>query len=333
MAYFDYGALRTEVQERLQEQKEATKKLVLVHSGVVLGLGLAVAVVGYILHMGMMGTTGLGGIGTRAMLETVQTLLEGVHTVLMPFWTVSYLYGIVMAVRRQPTGVPVLRWGFRHWGVVLRSLLLQGMIYLGVAFLAMELGSAVYMMTPAAESLNALMMEMAQAGVTDVYEMMDNEAYWYALLSMAPYLLTAVALVLIPTYYRLRFTNYLLVETPGQGALRALRGSIQMTRRKGFAVFRLDMHFWWFYLAQVAIAMLGFGDLVLGLLGVELGAFSQWLAPVCGIAAMICEFLLFVWQKNRVYGVYALAYAQMRSDWEQPAADLPTDTEQVGGGI
>lgn len=318
MAYFDSSQLRGKAQVALDQQGDQPRKLVMLHSGVVIGLGLLLSVLSYLLNMGIAETGGLGGIGTRAMLETAQTVLQIVNMVLIPFWTIGYTYTILAMSRGESVNTGSLLWGLRHWGVVLRSLLLRGVIYVGLMIVGAQMASLVYMLTPGAQALVALAEEMVASGITDPYAMMDSPAYQQIMLQMMPFAIGGMLVLALPVFYRLRFADYVLAEYPQSGALRAVLASFRMTRKKSLAVLKLDLHFWWFYLAQLLIMALGNGDLLLSMVGIDLGISADVAMFVFYIAGLVCEFGLYVWRKNQVTGTYALAYGQLMHDAMEP---------------
>ena len=311
MTSFDYPRLWDQARDNLLAQGSSPRKMIIVHSGVTIGMGLILSILSYLLERGVAGTGGLDGIGTRAVLETVQVLLQGVNLILMPFWTVGYIAAIMSLNREERVGLPSLLWGFRHWGVVLRSLAIKALVYMGLILVGAQLASAVFFMTPSAEPLYAVMEEMIAAGVKDPYAMMEDPAYMAASMAVMPYALVGILLIMVPVFYRLRFIDYALAESPGEGAIRAVLKSFRITRKKTLSLFLLDLRFWWFYLAQILIVVLGAGDLLLPMLGVELKIGGDAAMFVFYIAGLVCEFGLYVWQKNQVSSVYALAYSQL----------------------
>lgn len=314
MAYFNYSDLRSRVRTALDKQGSDARKIVMLHSGVVIGVGLLLSILSYLLDMGIAETGGLSGMGARAMLETVQTVLETFNMMLIPFWTMGYTFTILSIARGEYADNRSLLWGFRHWGVVLRSLLLQGMIYFALAMVGAQMAGLLFMLTPGAQSLFALAEEMVATGMTDPYAMMDSPAYQQVVGQMLPYVLVGMLIFVVPLYYRLRFADFVLAEDPQVGALRAILTSFRMTRRKSLAIFKLDLHFWWFYLVQLLIVAIGYGDLLLALVNVELGISADAAMFVFYIAGLLCEFGLYAWMKNQVSGTYALAYDQLLHD-------------------
>lgn len=316
MASFNYSNLRSEARRALDRQADTAKRLVMIHSGVVIGLGLLLSVLSYLLNLGIEDTGGLSGIGTRAVLETLQTVLSVVNLVLLPFWTLGYTSMILSVSQGESAGMPSLFWGFRHWGVVLRSLLLQGVVYFALAVVGTQVASIVFMLTPASRALYELAEQMVASGVMDPQAMMDDPAYLELSMKMLPFLLVGMLVLNVPAFYRLRFTDFALAQHPEQGALRALLTSVRLTRKQSFAIFKLDLRFWWFYLAQLLIAALGYGDMLLPMLGVNLGMGADAAMFLFYIAGLVCEFGLYVWLKNQVSATYALAYDQLRREEE-----------------
>ena len=316
MASFNYSNLRSQARRALDRQADTAKRLVMIHSGVAIGLGLVLSVLSYLLHLGIEDTGGLSGIGTRTVLETLQEVLRVVNLVVLPFWTLGYTSMILSVSQDEPVGVPSLLWGFRHWGVVLRSLLLQGVVYFALAVVGVQVASIVFMLTPASRALYELAEQMVASGVMDSQTMMDDPAYLALASKMLPFLLVGMLVMIVPAFYRMRFADFALAQNPEQGALRALLTSFRLTRKQSFAIFKLDLRFWWFYLAQLLIAVLGYGDVLLPMLGVSLGMGADAAMFLFSIAGLACEFGLYVWLKNQVSATYALAYDQLRREEE-----------------
>ena len=78
----------------------------------------------YVLDLGIAQTGGLSGISNRTVLETVQSILSAASMILLPFWEIGYLCAALQFARRQSADTTSLYHGLRHWGVVLRIMLL-----------------------------------------------------------------------------------------------------------------------------------------------------------------------------------------------------------------
>ncbi len=323
MASFDFARMRVQGRLALDQASYPPRKLIMIHSGVTIGIGLLLSVLSYLLDMGIAQTGGLGGIGARSILETIKSLLEAGSMILLPFWSIGYIRVILHWTRREDADLGTLFAGFRCLRPVMRLLFAQGIVYVFLGIVGAYAGSAVFLMTPGAQPLYALTQELADAGITDPYKLMENEAYVSASMAMAPYMVAGATLLIIPVAYRLRFAEFVLMDVPRQGALRAIVQSWRMTRKNCWNLLKLDLRFWWFYLAQGLILALNYGDLLLGMAGVELAISADAMMFAFYIAALLCEFALYVWKKNEVFAVYALAYDQLNVPREEAPKPQP----------
>ena len=323
MASFDFIRMRVQGRVALDQAPYPPRKLIMIHSGVTIGISLLLSVLNYLLDMGIAQTGGLGGIGTRTILETIKSLLEAGSMILLPFWSIGYIRVILHWTRRQDADVNTLFAGFRCLGPVMRLLFVRGILYLFLGIVGAYAGSAVFLMTPGAQQMYALMQELTAAGITDPYELLENEAYVTASMAMAPYMMVAAGVMITPVAYRLRFAEFALMDMPRQGALRSVIQSWRMTRKNCWSLLKLDLHFWWFYLAQVLILGLNYGDLLLERLGVELTISADAMVFAFYVVALLCEFALYVWKKNEVFSVYTLAYDQLMAPREETPKPQP----------
>lgn len=323
MASFDVKRMRVQGRVALDNASYPQRKLIMIHSGVTIGVSLLLSVLNYLLDMGIAQTGGLGGIGARTVLETIQSLLRSANMLLLPFWSIGYIRTVLQWTRQEEADPYTLLFGFRCMGPVMRMVILKGAIYVFLGLVGMYAGAAVFMMTPGAQPLYALMQEVAASGITDPYELMENEAYVSASMAMAPYMLSVAALLIVPVAFRLRFSEYALMDQPRQGALRSIAQSVRMTRKNCWRLLKLDLHFWWFYLAEGLIMALGYGDLLLGMFGISLNINADVTMFAFYVAALLCEFGLYVWKKNEVFAVYALAYDQLNAPQEEPTKPQP----------
>ena len=87
----DFKKLRSDAQERLSHA-DNPRRMILIHTGIILLATLLLSVADHFLSQQISGTGGLSGIGGRAILETVQSILRLAQTVALPFWQIGYLY-------------------------------------------------------------------------------------------------------------------------------------------------------------------------------------------------------------------------------------------------
>lgn len=320
MTSFSYKQLRASAQDSLNAVGKIAGKLVLIHVGVNLGLSLLLTVIHYLLDAGIAQTGGLGGIGARALLETAQNLLTYVQMIALPFWEMGYVFVVLRMARRQDVMPSDLMTGFRCFGPVLRGKILCGLIYVALMIVGAQVSSTLFLLTPAAKDMIAYSAQLVEAEPLDYAALLSDEAHISAMLPALPFMAAGMLLPVIPLFYRLRMMDYILMDEPRRGALYALISSIRMTRKKGLALFKLDLQFWWYYLLQLLTMALLYGDTLLPMMGVALpmGAEAAWYLFYA--LALVAELALYLWRKNQVSVTYALVYQQLlEEELAQPA--------------
>ncbi len=308
MEAFDRGALKRRAGEVLAGAAYSPKKLILLHTAVLLGLSFVLSLLQFYLDQSIDGTGGLGGIGTRTALETVGSMLELANSVLLPFWQIGLIFAVLQLVRGRQAGPRALLAGFRHFGPVLRTNLLRWAVYIAVVMLGAQAGAVIYSMTPAAAPVYELAEQMVAEGMTDPTALLTDEVILELMQSMLPFLLVAVALPLIPVAYRLRMMDYVLMDQPEKGAFFALRMSMAMTRKNCMKLFLLDLSYWWFYALELVTVAVCYGDVLLGYLGVSLGMSGTVAGFVFFALGLLFQLGLYVWKMDHVAATYALAY-------------------------
>lgn len=310
----DTRSLVNEAKQAVSAASYCPKKLTALHTGISAAASLLVALLTYLLSTGIGDTAGLGGIGTRAALETAQSLLQLVLSVLAPFWGLGFVAAALHLARRQQATPHTLLSGFRRWAPVLRMLLLEGVIYFAITFAAVQLGSFLYMMTPFATHLNQLLAQMANAGTTDTTALtqllleLDHKELMGIFWSMIPFLAIPALAVIIPVSYRLRLAQFILMDQPQVGALFAVVLSFRLMKKNCVKLLQLDLRFWWFYALEIVVQILCYGDLLLPLVGVEPGMNVVLASFIFYALALVGQAGLYVWQKPQVFTSYALFY-------------------------
>ena len=95
-----------------------------------------------------------------------------------------------------------------------------------------------------------------------------------------------------------------------------------MMRRNRFALLRLDLSLWWFYLLQVVIVLVGYGDMLLPLLGITLPLSDSANSLLCFGLSLALQFVIYLLTMNRVAVTYATAYDALLPK-EQTAQKAP----------
>lgn len=321
----DTKSLIHEARRAVSAASYCPKKLTAIHTGVSAGVGLLAALFTYLLSTAGGNAVGLGGIGTQAALETAQSVLQLATSILLPFWSLGFVAAAIHMARWQQATPHTLLEGFRRWAPALRMMILQGVIYFAITFATIQLGSFLYMMTPFAAPLNALLQQMADAGTVDTTALMqlllelDPQELMTIFWTMLPFLAVPTLVVLLPVYYRMRLAQYLLMDQPRAGALISVLLSFRLMKKHCFQLFLLDLRFWWFYALEVLVQLLCYGDLLLPLMGVELGVNGLLASLLFYALALVCQVGLYVWRKPQIFTTYALFYEALLPK-EQSAA-------------
>jgi hypothetical protein len=290
------------------------KKLTLIHAGISAAAGFLVTLMSYLLSLGMDQVGGLSGMSHLAALETAQTILEVLLSILGPFWALGFIAAAIHWARGNDPTPHTLLTGLRRWGPVLRMMLLQGFLYVGVMMLCAQVGSFVYMLTPFATQLQAILLPLANTDVAQLESLeqlllgLDYDALLHIALTMIPFLFLPGLILVVLLAYRMRLAPYILMDEPRCGAVFAVIMSFKLTRKHTLELFRLDLNFWWFYVLEAVIALLCYGELILPLLGLELGINPVLASFLFYALALVCQTGLYIWQKPRIFATYALFY-------------------------
>lgn len=316
MAILDPQALRQQAADRLQAASNQ-KKLVLIFACVSAGLSLAAGVVSMILDGQIAGTGGLGGLQLRSVLTTVQAMLTFLLLTFIPFWNLGYTSVALKLGRGEAASEQDLLGGFRRFGPGLRLLLLRMLVYFALAFAAVQVASIVLSLTPWANTfyLQMTAMDLTAAQIDDATLDAMTQA-------MLPVLIVAGVLylvALVPVTYRLRLAEYRLMDEPKCGALLAMLQSNRMMKGNCVKLFKVDLQFWWYYLASILIPMLCYGDVLLPAIGINLPFDPMVSFFLFYVASQVAQVLLYWRCRNLVECTYACAYDELLEDWVLPA--------------
>ena len=195
-------------------------------------------------------------------------------------------------------------------------MILQYLLYLGISFGSVYLGCIVFSMTPLAEPIYVFLehnQEALMAGTLTDAQTMEMFR------TMTPVLIACGLLciaVMIPVSYRLRLVNYRLMDEPKCRARESLRESNRLMYCNCLSLFKLDLSFWWYFLAKLLINALCFGDFIFAALGIPLpiGAdLAFFLFYIVGLGAQV---ILLYFKESYVQTTYALFYRSLFSPEE-----------------
>lgn len=307
MPIFDHRGLRQKAADRLSAAPNQGK-LVLLYVCVSAGLSLAAGLVSMLLESQIAGTGGLGGLQTRSILSTAQSMLNILLLIFIPFWNLGYAsVALKLGRGKDATGSDLLN-GFRRFGPVLRLLLLRLVVYFVVGFVAVQVASFVFAMTPWSE---AFYQQMESSGMLSATAELDEAAMEALIPTMIPYWIIAGALyvlALIPVTYRLRLAEYRLMDESTNGALMALLQSNRMMKGNCMAFFKLDLQFWWYYLAGLLVTLVCYGDVLLPLAGISLPFSAEVGFILFYVVSQAAQILLYWRCRNQVECTYICAY-------------------------
>ena len=309
-----YGAALCKEARSISRGQEKTK-ISAIHAGISAGVALAVTLLYFVLEKGIAQTGGLSGMGTRSILQTISTLLTNANAVLVPFWNLGFWFVALLWARKQNAKTGDLLAGFRRFGAYLRLLLNRGLLTVAVGFVSIYISSYIYMLTP----WSASVMEFAQSTGMDMnvaneriagMDMAQMDAMLRDMLPMLVIWLVLFALLVLPMLYKFRMAEFFLLDDRRMGTVRAMFHSSQMLRKRRWKLFRLDLRFWWYFVAQGLCFTVYTADLWLPLLGVTL---SGGILTSMGLYVLYLTglFLVQTFLRPRVQTAYALAYEQL----------------------
>ena len=306
----DRKGLKRAAGEHLAAANYDPKKLILIHNGVLVALSLVLALLNYLLDQQIGGTGGLSGVGTRTVLETIQTVLTVAQLTAAVFWQISYIYVALRIWRRESIGPESLLEGFRRFGAVLRLRLLTSALYFGLVMLCVYIAATVFTLTPWAKPL------------LDAYAIGTEEALMVAmeecLLPMYGIVGVFLLVLVVPYYYRLRLADYAVMDRGRVGAMAAVQVSRVLMRRNRLALLKLDLSFWWFYALEILTLLLAYGDMILPMLGIKLPWSADAWYYIFLALCYVCQLALYWWRGNEVQVAYAGFYeALMPKDEEE----------------
>lgn len=308
-----FSTLRDGSRARLQDARYSPKKLVLIHTGIVLLASLLLTAVNFLLDQQISNTGGLSGIGTRSVLTTIQSILQLTQSLVLPFWQIGYTYCILRLSRSQSAYPEDLCQGFRRFGPVLRLKLITGCIYLGIAMASIYIASTLFMFTPWGAALMDSLENLMVDGMVDnetLMELVSDSMNTLSLPMIVLFLISFFALS-APFFYRFRMAEFWLMDHDRCGAMAALRCSRQLMRGNCIALLKIDLHYWWYYLLDILLTAVCYGDVILETVGITLPLDPAVTYFLFFGAYLICQLGLYVWKRNEVSVTYALVYQSL----------------------
>ena len=321
MKRFDYPALKQAAQEDLAHASGDIGRTVLIHTGASVAAVFLLAVLDYFLNQQIGNTGGLSGLDRRALLSTVQTVLRFLYVALLPFWVVGYTFFTLRLSQRKTADPSSLLEGFRRFYAVLRLQLLKVFLIGGVLFFGTQVGYFLFCFTPWAAPLLEVAQTIVESGENVDILALEEDIYNALTQVQVPLLFTMLSAGLLfgaPIYYRFRFADLYLMEYPEEGALRALAGSTRLMRGNYRAMFRLDLHFWWYHSLNLLILLLGCAGMITSFLEIPLPISSDIVSMIGTALFALSSLAVAWWKKNLVRLAYVHAYEILQDPPEEP---------------
>ena len=294
---------------------EQSGRIVALYTGILTAMALVVTVVNYTLGLQIDQLGGLSNMGTRSVLSTIQSVLPMIQSAVLMCLEIGYFAAMLRIARRQYASPQTLKLGFDRFWLLLRCTLLQAGIYMGLCMVAFWVSIQVFLVTPLAGPVQQIVEPLA-ADPDFVVDMLLEEATYAGLVkAMIPLFVLfggIYAALCIPVSYSFRMVNYIIIDKPGISAVKALKESRKMMRGSRMRLFKLDLSFWWWYLAMAALSVVCYGDMLLPMAGVELPLPSDAAYFVFFGLYLAGQFALFFFLRNRVEVVYAQVYDKLR---------------------
>lgn len=284
------------------------RRILLIYCGILLASCLVTTGLNVSLDSMMSRSGGLGNLGTRSMLSTLQALLPLANTLVMLVLDLGLLAAMLRISRGQYTSPQTLRTGLARFFPMLRLILLQIPIYLALGVLAMLM---LFFVTPLSNAAMELLTPIVTAGASSQQVMdmlLTDEAFLAGFLqAIIPMYIIVLALLLglmIPVSYRLGMAKLVILDDPRAGAFRAVSESLKMTRRNCMAFFKLDLSFWWYYLLTLLVSVLSMAESFLPL--------SEAMGWLLYGAALLLQTLIYYFLRPRLEVSRCLIYNAIR---------------------
>ena len=307
---------------------KAYRRMAMIHTGALVALALVVTMFQFVLAEGIGNTGGLSGMGRRAMLETIQTILQGANTVLQPFWNLGFLFVALQWYRGRDPHERELLTGFRRIGPCIGLLVNRMLLSIFAIILALNIGSVLFagqlteMMGPldSTEAMYAYMESMTNADLLNMGK---------ALLPMLIASGVICLVLLVPLLYRFRLAEYVILDNKGMRGFGAMVMSAALLHRRCWQLVKVDLRFWWYYGLKILCTVLCYLDSILLMAGVELPvgenaayilAYALYLAALFGVEVAF---------RPMVDTVYAGVYEEVKAMGPVMKKPVPVKPEQM----
>ena len=318
--------LKQQARERLEACPQE-KKIRLLYGGSLFVISVVYLLADLLISRLTPQTGGLSTIGTRSFMSALSGILPVVTSLLSMCLSFGYMGGMVRISRGQYASPNALRTGFERFWPLLRLTFFKGLIVLGFSMGAFYLATILFTLSPFSDRLIQALEPVVSGGSLlseGTMELTEGviEAVNASLLPLMAIFLVIAAVFVVPLLYRLRMTDYVLYDHPEAGALYAIRESKKMMRFHRLSVFKLDLSFWWFYLALALSYALNYAPMFLSVSGISLPVEGEALSVLCFLLSCAAEFVVIYFLRSRMEVTCALAYNRLKPKEQSTGAVL-----------
>ena len=266
-------AIRTAAQEALAVHQNP-QRIPLAYAGISAALALAVTIISYLISLNIDQMTGLANMGNRAVFSTIARVLPLAQLLFLMCWEMGYHMCALRFARRRYVDLTDLKSGFSKFGALMRTKLLTIAVYLGLSIAAMYASVFVFMLLPISDAFYEVMAPLLDS--TTILSggiVIDDATLAAATATMWPVFLIFAAVMAVlglPLLYSFRMIPYCIADNSHRGAATILKESRTMMKGNKLSLFKLDLSFWWFFLAEGLITTTAYLDSILPLAGISL---------------------------------------------------------------
>jgi len=323
MEFLNANDLRQRAGQALRRGREP-KKLILAYAGISLAISAAIFLLNLWLDTQISGTGGLRNLGTRAMFSTAQQAMPLLSSFVLMCLDLGFLGGLMRIARGQYADHTDLKVGFQKFWPLFRLVLIQALIYFAAAFLAMQLGSMLFLFTPWAEPLMEVLLPLYEAESLVLTDELVNELMGQ-MLPLFIFVGVLLLALLLPVLFRMRMAYFCLLEDTRGRAMAAIRESSRMMRGRFVQMLKIDLRLWLYYAATAAVTLVLYLDVILAMLGIAPPVSAQVFSAVVYFASAGVQFVCHMFLRPSAEITYLLAYDQLR--------EKPADSGVVLGNI
>lgn len=326
MAFLDTRALPRQGAAVAKDNRAACRKLVLIYCGVIAALSLGSNGLNVYLDSQIGTTGGLGGLGLRSVLQTIQQVLGYINSMFTPFWNAGFLFAMMAMVRGGSPRPMDLTEGFRRFGRIFMANIYEALLAFSLAVGTFLVAMFLFSFTPMADEFTAIMTPILEDpniylpdGTINV-ALIPTEAITTGSIPMLIIWMVLLLAACLHMHYCFRMGPYLMMDRQ-IGGVAALFLSRRMMRGHKWQMLKLDLKFWWFHALTVVAAVVCYLDVILMLLGIPapLDPIPMYFVTLGAYCVLLTG--LYLWKKCDVDAAYVLAYESIAYPREEALAE------------